>query len=291
MRVEIKNLSKRYNGKDILSNVSTHFEGGIIGLLGANGCGKSTLLKILCGLIDYDSGEVVFDGEIVKPRSTYWRSVIGYLPQSPAYYEKMTTFDFLDYMLLLSKWKNLIMRLNRINEVLEILNLIPYKDVQIGNLSGGTKQRIAIAQSMIHNPSILLLDEPANNLDTEERINLHNYLIANSRKKIIVYVGHIIDELSYICNKIIIISGTKIKFEGSPQDLLDKNGIYVKEILMKKEQFVNTKGLSILHLWNVNDFVKIRYNSAIKDVVGGTKTNPSLQEAYQVFCEMDNQVP
>ena len=189
-------VSKRFGERVILDRVAATLETGITAILGPNGAGKTTLLRILAGLLPPDEGTFQLDNSIINTESRFWRNQIGYLPQAPGLYERMTIRDFLDYMLLLSAWKDRDTRTARISEVMEQLNLMEYSGTAIGRLSGGTRQRAAIAQALIHKPMILLLDEPTNNLDADERERFHRLLANLGEKRIVVVIGHVVNEIA-----------------------------------------------------------------------------------------------
>ena len=213
-------VSKRFGQKIILDRVAATLETGITAILGPNGAGKTTLLRILAGLLPPDEGEFQLDNATMKPESRFWRNQIGYLPQAPGLYERMTVKDYLDYMLLLSAWKNRDTRRSRISQVMEQLNLVEYAGTAIGHLSGGTRQRAAIAQALIHNPMILLLDEPTNNLDADERERFHRLLGHIGEDRVVVVIGHVVNEIAAYSRKLLVVSGAQISFFDTPAALV-----------------------------------------------------------------------
>ncbi|MBU1299116.1 MAG: ATP-binding cassette domain-containing protein [Bacteroidetes bacterium] len=284
--LEFHTISKCFGERIVLKDASASVSSGITGLLGANGSGKTTLLRVIAGLLDQDSGEVFFNREKISQKSKFWRSRIGYLPQSPALYERMTVTEYLDYMLLLSGWKQHRKRQDRIEELIHSLNLVPYKDAALGHLSGGTKQRAAIGQAFIHNPSVLLLDEPTNNLDAEERIRFHNQLVAQSQQRIVLYVGHVVNDLALVCSKILVLAEAQIRFEGEPQELVRLMKGVVKEAAFQSSDSLDVArlGLSILRVGRNAEHLTIRYDARFEDSPDGTEVVPTLEEAYQAFC-------
>jgi len=277
------NVSKRFGKTVVLERTSASLSSGITGLLGVNGSGKTTLLRIIAGLVDYDLGEFFFNGERVSLKSKFWRAKIGYLPQSPALYERMTVDEFFDYMLLLSNWRHQGKRKERIEEVVRLLDLISYRDVPLGHLSGGTKQRVAIGQAIIHDPPVLLLDEPTNNLDAEERIHFHNYLVAESRERVVLYVGHVVNDLSLICSKILVLAGRRIRFEGTPEELISLMQGNVKEASLTELRDFSSGSLGILRISRNADSYIVRYDPRFVDLPNGSVVTPTLEEAYRVF--------
>jgi ABC-2 type transport system ATP-binding protein len=288
-KLEALDISKRFGSTSVLDSVSLETTHGITGILGPNGCGKTTLLRTIAGLLPRDSGVLKFNGEIVNVESQMWRSLIGYLPQSPTLYERMTVGDFLDYELLLSKWRTRAGRNQRVMEILQLFNLSHAGQIPIGHLSGGTKQRVAIAQAFIHNPSVLLLDEPTNNLDTEERIRFHNQLVTNSSDLIVLYVGHSVNDVAKVCSNLLILAGTRIIFSGNPDGLLESAKGYVKEMEVSPADYrdILSDGTRILHAGLRETSVLLHYDGRFKDLVGGHEVDPTFEEAYQVCCNTD----
>ncbi|MBE5705550.1 MAG: ATP-binding cassette domain-containing protein, partial [Erysipelotrichaceae bacterium] len=179
MNIYINDLSKYYKNKKALDHITLHLSSGIYGLIGPNGAGKTTFLSILCGLIKNDSGTIEIDE--VKFLSDDFYHVFGYVPQSPALYVDLTCNEFLEYICALKSIDK-----NQIDHTLKLVNLYDQKYIKIKKLSGGMKQRLSIAQAIINDPQILLLDEPTTGLDPIERLRLKNLLRNLSKNKIII---------------------------------------------------------------------------------------------------------
>lgn len=283
MQLELLNISKSYNSRNVLKNVNITFTKGITGILGLNGSGKSTLLKILSGFVYKDSGEVLLNGRSVDLQSSLWKMEFGYLPQMPPFYERMNLIEFLDYILLVSNCKNKEERELRIRRIIEKFNLESFTNLPIGNLSGGIRQRVAIAHSIIHDPNIFLLDEPINNLDIEGRIALHNYLLENISDKIILYVGHAFEEMNELCSKVAIVDKSEIVFYDSPAVLINKYNSTIKEAALSNHEYSTILKLNIkvLTVSSLNSLYVIRYHSNSFDPLNGKVVNPTLRDAFQ----------
>jgi ABC-2 type transport system ATP-binding protein len=232
--IAFSGVSKHFGGRVILDRVAGTVGTGITAVLGPNGAGKTTLLRILAGLLPSDEGRFHLDNTLMSPESRIWRNQIGYLPQTPGLYERMTVRDYLDYMLLLSGWNERDARTVRIAQVIEQLNLVTYTGTPIGHLSGGTKQRAAIAQALIHHPMVLLLDEPTNNLDADERERFHRLLADIGRERIVVVIAHIVDEIAAYSTKLMVVSGSRITFLDTPAALLALAGGALREDEVEK---------------------------------------------------------
>ncbi len=279
----IKNISKKINSQIILENLNCKFENKITGLVGLNGSGKTTLLKIISGLLKADEGGIIFSGIECNVNSGNWRKKIGYLSQNPSLYERMSVFSFLDYMLILSDWRDNKIRTRRIQEICNLLKLSPYLQKNIGQLSGGIKQKVAIAQAVIHDPPILLLDEPANNLDNDERENLHKYLLNISDKKIVLVVEHILDELPVFCERILVLKDGRFLFDGGPDGLIELNKNHIREIIIPKEKyFPNALNLGLISFRSFNGSIVLRVDTRLSEIKEGNKVMPSFSEAVRI---------
>lgn len=189
----------------------------MIGLVGPNGAGKSTLMKLLVAALLPTTGSIMLDNEVLSKKEKYLKSVLGYLPQSFGLYDELTVWQFLDYMSALKGIKNTRAEITRvINET----NLEEKKHAKIKTLSGGQRQRVGIAQALIGNPALLILDEPTVGLDPEERIKFRNLFSQNAQDKIVLLSTHIIEDVQSICSRLIVIDQGKILFDGRPEELI-----------------------------------------------------------------------
>jgi ABC-2 type transport system ATP-binding protein len=220
----LDHLSFSYNGIPIINEVQAQFAHGIVAFVGTNGAGKTTLLRLMAGLLTPERGSVRWHNEFVGVALESWRRSVGYLPQSPGLYPQMTTHEFLDYMLVLSKWKQKHERHRRIDELVEQLNVSSFLRSRIDTLSGGMRQRVSIAQAFIHKPAVVFLDEPTNNLDYEERERFHRFLTATSKGSdsttLIFYIGHSIAEMMSVASELIFLHKGSVAFQGTPQTFM-----------------------------------------------------------------------
>jgi ABC-type multidrug transport system ATPase subunit len=220
MEISIKNVSMTYKtGKKALSNISLEVNSpNFIGLLGPNGAGKSTFMKLLVSKIIPTTGEIVVDGKPIQNYERELRKQLGYLPQSFGLYDELTVYEFLDYMCALKEIKNNVK--NIIGQAIEQTNLKEKRNFKIKTLSGGQRQRVGIAQVLLGNPELIILDEPTVGLDPEERIKFRNIFSQTANDKIVLLSTHIIDDIQAICNRIIIINSGTILFDGTSPDLI-----------------------------------------------------------------------
>ncbi len=220
MKISIKNVSMTYKtGKKALSNISLEVNSpNFIGLLGPNGAGKSTFMKLLVSKIIPTTGEIIVDGNPIQNHEKDLRKHLGYLPQSFGLYDELTVYEFLDYMCALKELKSNVKTM--IEQVIEQTNLQEKRNFKIKTLSGGQRQRVGIAQVLLGNPELIILDEPTVGLDPEERIKFRNIFSQTASDKIVLLSTHIIDDIQAICNRIIIINNGTILFDGTSPELI-----------------------------------------------------------------------
>lgn len=222
MHISVQHVEKTYKAfsseKKALDDVSIEISSpAMIGLVGPNGAGKSTLMKLLTAALLPSKGSITIDGEPLIKKEKYLKSALGYLPQSFGLYDELTARQFLDYMAALKGIKNVKAE---IAKIIGETGLDESKNVKIKNLSGGQRQRVGIAQALLGNPSLLVLDEPTVGLDPEERIKFRNLFSQNARDKIAFLSTHIIEDAQSICSRLIVINRGKILFDGKPSELI-----------------------------------------------------------------------
>ncbi len=218
MKVTFKGISKQYKGKYALDNFTSELENGIYGLLGANGAGKTTLLNIFVGILKSDKGQVLINDVDVKKLGINFLSHIGYLPQYPQFYKNFEVMDFLRYMCVLKDIPK-EQGEKRAKELLDIVNLSDASSKKIGTLSGGMRQRVGIAQAMLNDPDILILDEPTAGLDPQERIRFRNLITKFSANRIVLLATHIVPDIEFIANQVILLKDGQLLKQDSPQAL------------------------------------------------------------------------
>ena len=199
-----------------LKGVSVDINNGMFGLLGPNGAGKSTLMKIVCGILEQSYGQITINGIDVREKREELQGLIGYLPQEFGMYENMTAWDFLHYMGILKKLYNKEERTKRVEYVLGAVHMLDSKNEKIGSFSGGMKQRIGIAQILLHLPKILVVDEPTAGLDPRERIRFRNLLVELSKKRIVIFSTHIIEDVASSCNMVAVMKKGEVRYLGAP---------------------------------------------------------------------------
>lgn len=225
MQLDIINVSKKYGDFFALQKVNIKLENGIYGLIGPNGAGKTTLINIILGLTEMDDGEILSDCKKIRDYGDAFYKRVGYLPQYPQFYKNFTGKEFLDYMCCIKGLKG-----KNVSELLNAVNLWEDKDKKIGAYSGGMRQRLGIAQAMINNPELLILDEPTAGLDPAERIRFRNIISKLSADRIIILATHIISDIEAIAKKVILLNRGEIVVNNTPDVLIDEIQNYVWEI-------------------------------------------------------------
>ena len=227
MELVIDRVSKQYKNLIALDRVSLKLHKGVYGLLGANGAGKTTLMRMICGIVTPTSGRISFDGTDVKEES--YRAVLGYLPQDFGYYPEFSGMDFLLYMASLKGIDSKSAK-KRANELIKLVSLEDVAKRKIKTYSGGMKQRIGIAQAMLSNPKILILDEPTAGLDLRERVRFRNIIAELGKNSIVLLSTHIVSDIEHIADEIIMIKSGQLIYQGKWQeDMGSLEDFYLKE--------------------------------------------------------------
>lgn len=220
MRLELKNLTKKYGGMTALDHISVTFTPGIYGILGANGAGKSTMMNLLTDNISRTDGEILFDGIDILKLGKDFRRVLGYMPQQQGFYEHMTAQTFLYYMADLKAVPKKQAKAE-IENLLMITNLADVRHKRVGGFSGGMKQRVLLAQALLGNPRVVILDEPTAGLDPKERIRIRNFISEISNDRIILLATHIVSDIESISDQILMMKSGHIVGIDTPEKLLD----------------------------------------------------------------------
>lgn len=264
-----------------LNAVSLDIHTGMFGLLGPNGAGKTTLMRIICGVFEQSYGKIFINGIDTQEKREELQGLIGYLPQEFGTYENLTSSQFLEYQALLKGIYDKETRQRRIREVLEAVHMYENKDKKIGGFSGGMKQRIGIAQTLLNLPRILVVDEPTAGLDPRERIRFRNLLVELSRNRIVIFSTHIIEDIASSCNQVGVINKGSVKYLGTPSDMADiaKDVTWVFEI--PAEEFERLPSdLLIVHHIRLGENIRVRCLSETRPVPHAEHTNPVLEDSY-----------
>ena len=238
MELQLEHLSKTYGTVQALKDISYTFKPGIYGILGANGAGKSTMINLITDNVARDKGSaggsILYDGQDILKLGSRFRGIIGYMPQQQGFYEDFSPKAFLRYMAEIKgiKGKNEKGQTvkEQIDELLEVVNLTGVAYKKIGGFSGGMKQRVLLAQALLGDPDILILDEPTAGLDPKERIAIRNYIAELSRNKIILFATHVVSDIECIADYVLLLKKGEIIAMGTPAELIEKMHGKVAEI-------------------------------------------------------------
>ncbi len=231
MKISFEGITKQYKNKYALKDFNTELGEGVYGLLGTNGAGKTTLINIFVGILKNDAGRVLIDGVDVRKMGLWFLSRIGYLPQYPQFYRNFEVMEFLRYMCALKDIPK-PQGEQRAKELLEIVHLSDAGHKKIGALSGGMRQRVGIAQAMLNDPDILILDEPTAGLDPQERIRFRNLITKFSHGRTVLLATHIVSDIEFIANEVILLKDGHLLMQDTPQNLMHsmKNKVWSETV-------------------------------------------------------------
>lgn len=264
-----------------LNSVSLDIHTGMFGLLGPNGAGKTTLMRVICGVFEQSYGKIFINGIDTQVKREELQGLIGYLPQEFGTYENLTAWEFLEYQALLKGIYDSKIRRQRITEVLEAVHMYENKDKKIGGFSGGMKQRIGIAQTLLNLPRILVVDEPTAGLDPRERIRFRNLLVELSRNRIVIFSTHIIEDIASSCNQVGVINKGSVKYHGTTAEMADiaKDVTWTFEIPAREFAKLPADLLIVHHIRN-GENIKVRCLSETQPVPTAVHTIPLLEDSY-----------
>lgn len=234
MEIRISHLTKRFGDKTALDDVSLTLDAGVHALLGPNGAGKSTLINILTDSIERDKGEVLYNDYEITSLGAKYRELLGYMPQQQRLYDNYTAEEFLKYMAAVKGIAPARAR-EQIAELLKVVNLWEVRRKKVGGFSGGMKQRVLLAQALLGEPRILILDEPTAGLDPSERINIRNYIATVAQKMIVLFATHVVSDIECIAKDVIMIRDGRICKTGTAMELIDSMQGKVGELPCKLE--------------------------------------------------------
>ena len=225
MELRLDRLTKQYKQKLAVDRVDLELKCGVYGLLGANGAGKTTLMRMICDIQEPTSGEIFCNGQNIREMGEKYRDLLGYLPQNFGYYPEFTAYKFLLYIASL-KGLGKEQAAVRALSLLNMVGLADQKKHKIKTFSGGMKQRLGIAQAMLNEPEILILDEPTAGLDPKERVRFRNLISSFSKDKIVLLSTHIVSDVEYIADEILVMKDGNIIEQGNHETLLAQKGFY-----------------------------------------------------------------
>lgn len=281
MELKIEHLSKQFKDKNAVNDVSLTLTSGVWGLLGANGAGKTTLMRMIANIMTPTSGKIYYDGEDISKMGETYRKLFGFLPQDFGYSRDFTVKDYLEYMAAL---KDVPARetARKINHLLEILTLSDVKGKKIAKLSGGMKRRVGIAQAMLNDPKILVMDEPTAGLDPGERVRFRNFISEFSHDRMVLISTHIVSDIEYISTRNVIMKDGKIVNVGTTSELVKEIEGKVWQGLIPASKLPEYEmRLRIINQRSEdNDKISVRYLAEQSGIEGSVTVSPRLEDLY-----------
>ncbi|MCC2070845.1 ABC transporter ATP-binding protein [Staphylococcus epidermidis] len=284
-KIVIKGLSKSYDGKkDALNSLDLVIPNGMFGVLGRNGSGKSTLMNIIATILQPSKGTVTINGIEIK-NSQKIRQMIGYLPQDFDFYPNMKVSEVLYYLGFLSKINQKDFD-KYVDLILRKVNLIDYKNKKVKSLSGGMKKRLGIAQAILHDPKVIIVDEPTAGLDPEERVRLRNLLSDLAENKIVIISTHIVSDIESTCNRIAILDKGSLVYKGDIPSLIQESDDHIYEINLSPSELESFRknDLFITKTQEIENKLKVRFISETK-VANAKKVKADFEDAYMYFLK------
>jgi multidrug efflux pump subunit AcrB/ABC-type multidrug transport system ATPase subunit len=284
-------IGKKKKPFKALSCVSINIENGMFGLLGPNGAGKTTLMRIICGILEQSYGKVWINGLDTQLKREELQGLIGYLPQEFGTYENMTAHEYLNYQAMLKNITDTSTREERVTYVLKSVHMDDHRHEKIGSYSGGMKQRMGIAQILLHLPRILVVDEPTAGLDPRERIRFRNLLVELSRDRIVIFSTHIIEDISSSCNQVAVLDMGKLRYLGKPIDMTREAEGHVWQFNIPAGNFGSfVEENLVVHHMSDGDNVRVRVISETKPWENAINAAPSLEDAYLWLLRRKNEI-
>ena len=289
MELRLINIKKSYNNRKTfaVNDFSVRLTPGVYGLLGPNGAGKSTLMNIITDNLRADSGSVLLNGKDILTLGADYRDLLGYMPQQQGLYDDFTGEKFLWYMAAVKGMKKKDARI-QIERTLGLVNLTDDRYKKLKSYSGGMKQRILIAQALLNDPKLLIMDEPTAGLDPKERIRIRNFISEISKDKIVLLATHVVSDVEYISKEIIFMKAGKVIRHGTPGELLHDMEHHVFEVLVTAEEqvFYETHGFKTANIMLSSSGVCLRIVSDERPTVGEVReVRPNLEDVYLYLVE------
>ena len=281
--IEIKNLSKIYprGKKKALNSVSITIGDGIFGLIGRNGAGKTTLMRIIATIMDSTDGEIYFDGKLLKDNKDEFRTSLGYLPQSTKLMPALNIVEFLDYVCVMKGIKDKNERKERITKAIETVGLVGEEKKLLRKYSGGMLRRAGIAQALIGDPKVLIIDEPTTGLDPEERGYFLNLLSKIASNRTIIFSTHITADIEHLCNNICVLELGEVKYLGDKNEFIrriegkiwEHTGTPADEEMLRRETVVTS-------VTYIDGKPCVRYVADAPHTPDTQSVKPTLEDAY-----------
>ncbi len=287
MELCLNNVSKQYKDKLAVNALTLTLREGVYGLLGPNGSGKTTLMRMICTILRPTGGSINLDGEDITALGEGYRDLLGYLPQDFGYYPNFTGRDFLMYFAAL-KGLTRYQAEEKCAELLELTGLTGVADKKLRAYSGGMRQRIGIAQALINDPKILILDEPTSGLDPAERAKFRNIISSLSDGRIILLSTHIVSDVEYIADRIVLMKNGQAVLEDAGEDICNNISVMVWECGVPQREADRLAAEHVItNLHNTHDGVQLRIVSEIRPTPDAVSVEPKLEDLYLYYFRQE----
>ena len=283
MDLRISNLTKDFDGFKAVNNFSFSMDCGVYGLLGVNGAGKTTLMRMLTTLMKPTSGQITWDGEDVFAMDGQYRMLLGYLPQDFGYYPDFSVYDYLMYIAALKGIRPAVAK-QRVKELLKQVGLVKARNKKMKTLSGGMKRRAGIAQAMLNDPKILILDEPTAGLDPSERIRFRNLISELSEDRIVLLSTHIVSDIEYIANEILLMKAGQLVISGTSEDIIDSmpESVWISRV-SKSSIDICLKRFKVSNVKTVPGGAELRIISRNQPTENAIQVDATLEDVFLYY--------
>lgn len=283
MDLRIFNLTKDFDGFKAVNNFSYQMDRGVYGLLGVNGAGKTTLMRMLTTLMKPTAGQITWDGEDIFAMDGKYRTLLGYLPQDFGYYPDFSVYDYLMYIAALKGIRPAVAK-QRVKELLKQVGLLKARNKKMKTLSGGMKRRAGIAQAMLNDPKILILDEPTAGLDPSERIRFRNLISELSEDRIVLLSTHIVSDIEYIANEILLMKDGQLVMSGTSENIIDSmpESVWICRV-SKASIDVCLKRFKVSNVKNVPGGAELRIISRNQPTENAIQVEATLEDVFLYY--------
>lgn len=284
--LKLMDIEKRYKDKEAVRKFNYTFVNGVYGLLGENGAGKTTLMRLICGILKPTTGNIYCDNIEIASMGAEYRKLLGYLPQDFGYYDEFTAERFLRYMAALKALPKEYAD-SRIEELLDLVELKNKRKKKLKTFSGGMIRRIGIAQALLNDPEILILDEPTAGLDPKERVRFRKVISSLGKNRIVLLSTHIVSDIDYIADKILIMKNGELIQEGTEKKIIEKVEGHVWKCVVSEKEAERIENLYIVsNIRNSGENVELRIISKKQPVLNAKNVESTLEDAYLYHSQM-----